>query len=312
MRRPSYLDLLESGELDRRVDVLYSILESCRLCPRRCGVNRLKGEKGYCRSGREPMVSSYGPHFGEEDVLVGVGGSGTIFLTNCNLRCIYCQNYEISHLGIGDVVSEEDIARYMLDLQRRGCHNINFVTPTHFAPQLVKAVRIAAAKGLMLPIVWNCSGYEDVEVVRLLDGVVDIYMPDVKYGDAEPARKYSNAPNYFEVAKMALKEMHRQVGDLEVDDRGIAYRGLIIRHLVLPNNLAGSEKVLRFIAEEISRNSYVNIMSQYWPAGEAHKYRELNRYITRDEFHKVVKLAEELGLTRGIQPDQILRFRFKL
>jgi putative pyruvate formate lyase activating enzyme len=312
MHRPSYLDLLESGELDRRIDVLYSILESCRLCPRRCGVNRLRGERGYCRSGREPMVSSYGPHFGEEDVLVGVGGSGTIFLTNCNLRCVYCQNYEISHLGIGDVVSEEDIARYMLDLQRRGCHNINFVTPTHFAPQLVKAVRIAAAKGLKLPIVWNCSGYEDVEVLRLLDGVVDIYMPDVKYGDAEPARKYSNAPDYFEVAKTALKEMHRQVGDLKVDDRGIAYRGLIIRHLVLPNNLAGSEKVLRFIAEEISRNSYVNIMSQYWPAGEAYKYRELSRYITRDEFHKVVKLAEELGLTRGIQPDQILRFRFKL
>lgn len=308
MWRASYLNLLESGELDKRIKVLYSILESCELCPRRCRINRLKGEKGYCRSGRELMVSSYGPHFGEEDVLVGVRGSGTIFLTNCNLRCIYCQNYEISHLGVGETVSEEDVARYMLNLQDRGCHNINFVTPTHFTPQLVKAIRIAGAKGLRLPIVWNCSGYENVEIIKLLDGIVDIYMPDVKYGDVEPARKYSNTPDYFEIVKVALKEMHRQVGDLKIDERGIAYRGLLIRHLVLPNDLAGSRKVLKFIAEEISRNSYVNIMSQYWPAGEAYKYKELSRRITWEEYDRVIRIAKELGLTRGIQSDQLLRF----
>ena len=297
--KPSYLRLYESGELDERVEELYNILESCELCPRKCGVNRLEGEKGFCKAGKKLMVSSYFPHFGEEDPLVGIHGSGTIFLTHCNLKCIYCQNYEISHLGVGELVSEERVARMMLELQALGCHNINFVTPTHYTPQLVRAIRVAAEKGLKLPIVWNCGGYENVEIVKLLDGIVDIYMPDIKYSSSEVAKKYSDAPDYFERCKEAVKEMHRQVGDLKIRN-GVAYRGLLIRHLVLPNNLAGSEEILKFI-RSLSKNSYVNIMAQYRPEGEAFKYKELNRRPTRDEFMKVIELAKELGLTRGLQ-----------
>jgi len=303
MFRPSYLELYESGELERRVEKLYKILESCELCPRKCGVNRLEGEKGFCRAGKKPMVSSYFPHFGEEEPLVGSNGSGTIFLTNCNLRCVYCQNYEISHLGIGKEVSVEVVAQMMLELQKLGCHNINFVTPTHYAPQLVKAIAIAAERGLKLPIVWNCSGYENVEIIKLLDGIVDIYMPDIKYSSKEAAEKYSKAPDYFDRCKEAVKEMHRQVGDLKIHN-GIAYRGLLIRHLVLPNRLAGSEEILKFIAS-LSKNSYVNIMAQYRPEGEAFKYEELNRRPTREEFLEVIELANELGLTRGLQPKHL-------
>lgn len=297
--KPSYLRLYESGELDERVEELYNILESCELCPRKCGVNRLEGEKGFCKAGKKLMVSSYFPHFGEEDPLVGIHGSGTIFLTHCNLKCIYCQNYEISHLGVGELVSEERVARMMLELQALGCHNINFVTPTHYTPQLVRAIRVAAEKGLKLPIVWNCGGYENVEIIKLLHGIVDIYMPDIKYSSSEVAKKYSDAPDYFERCKEAVKEMHRQVGDLKIRN-GVAYRGLLIRHLVLPNNLAGSEEILKFI-RSLSKNSYVNIMAQYRPEGEAFKYKELNRRPTRDEFMKVIELAKELGLTRGLQ-----------
>ncbi|RLI75341.1 radical SAM protein [Archaeoglobales archaeon] len=297
--KPSYLRLYESGELDERVEELYNILESCELCPRKCGVNRLEGEKGFCEAGKKLMVSSYFPHFGEEDPLVGIHGSGTIFLTHCNLKCIYCQNYEISHLGVGELVSEERVARMMLELQALGCHNINFVTPTHYTPQLVRAIRVAAEKGLKLPIVWNCGGYENVEIIKLLHGIVDIYMPDIKYSSSEVAKKYSDAPDYFERCKEAVKEMHRQVGDLKIRN-GVAYRGLLIRHLVLPNNLAGSEEILKFI-RSLSKNSYVNIMAQYRPEGEAFKYKELNRRPTRDEFMKVIELAKELGLTRGLQ-----------
>ena len=319
---PGYLKLHQTGELDERIERLYHLLASCELCARRCRVNRLEGEKGYCRSGRELVISSYGPHFGEEEPLVGgsgltiwsqfgvhpVGGSGTIFLTNCNLLCVYCQNYDISHLGYGRVTSEEAAAGYALELQNKGCHNINLVTPTHFTPQLVKTIKIAAEKGLCLPIVWNCGGYENVETIRLLDGIVDIYMPDIKYGTEEPAKRYSHAPDYFERCRESIKEMHRQVGDLRLDDRGIAYRGLLIRHLVLPDDLAGSERVLKFIAEELSPNSYVNIMSQYRPEGEAYKYPELNRHPTRDEYYRVIEMAERLGLTRGLQPKHLGRF----
>ena len=301
MWEPSYLKLYESGELDERIERLNKILESCELCPRRCRVNRLEVKKGVCRSGKELMVSSYGPHFGEEKPLVGTGGSGTIFLSNCNLLCVYCQNYEISHLGHGEVRSESQVANYMISLQNRGCHNINFVTPTHFAPQLVKATKLAIGTGLKIPIVWNCSGYENVEIIKLLAGVVDIYMPDIKYSQSKPAKKYSNAPDYFERCKEAVREMHRQVGDLNLDERGIAYRGLLIRHLVLPNDLAGSERVLKFIAEEISTNSYVNVMSQYRPAGRAHQYEELSRYPTSEEFDRAMAIANRLGLTRGLQ-----------
>lgn len=295
---PSYLKLLESNELDKKIKELYSILECCELCPRKCHVNRLKGERGFCKSGKELMISSFGPHFGEEPELVGTHGSGTIFLTNCNLLCVYCQNYEISHLGEGREVSLEEAAEMMLTLQKIGCHNINLVTPTHFTPQLVKAIKIAAEKGLKLPIVWNCSGYENVEVIKILDGIVDIYMPDIKYSNSESARKYSRAKDYFERCKEAVKEMHRQVGDLKIDERGIAYRGLIIRHLVLPNDLAGSEKVLEFVAS-LSKDSYVNIMDQYTPCWKAFEFKELSRPITASEYLKVIKIAKKLGLHRG-------------
>jgi len=299
----SYLTLLESGELTKRIKKLYQILESCQLCPRKCRVNRLKGQKGICRAGKKLMVASYHPHFGEEEVLVGSHGSGTIFLSYCSLRCLYCQNYKISHLGMGREYSEIEVSQMMLDLQGRGCHNINFVTPTHFAPQLVKAVRIAVEEGLNLPIVWNCGGYENFEIIKLLEGIVDIYMPDMKYGDNEPGKKYSNPPipDYWDRNREAVKEMHRQVGDLKVNERGIAEQGLLIRHLVLPDNIVNSENILKFIAKEISKNSYVNIMSQYYSSGEAFKFPELNRPVTEKEFLKVIQIAKKLGLTRGLK-----------
>jgi putative pyruvate formate lyase activating enzyme len=323
MSKPSYLALQKSNQLDKRIEDLFQILTSCELCARKCGVNRLEGETGYCRSGKELTISSYGPHFGEETPLVGrgslltlsrsfgispAGGSGTVFLTGCNMLCSYCQNYDISHLQNGRVVSEAQVAGYAIELQNRGCHNINFVTPSHFTPQLVKSVQIAAEKGLRLPIVWNCGGYENLETIKLLDGIVDIYMPDIKYGTMKPAKRYSDAEDYFERCKESVKEMHRQVGDLNLDHRGIAYQGLLIRHLVLPNDLAGSERVLRFIAEEISPDSYVNVMSQYRPEGEAHRYEELNRHPKRDEFQSVLEMACRLNLTRGLEAKHLGRF----
>ncbi|MGA2574253.1 MAG: radical SAM protein [Candidatus Methanomethylicaceae archaeon] len=262
-------------------------------------MNRLAGKEGFCRSGKELMVSSYGPHFGEEESLVGTGGSGAIFLTNCNLGCVYCQNYEISHLGYGQVRSEPQVADMMVRMQEGGCHNINLITPTHFAPQLVKAAKIAIGKGLRIPLLWNCGGYESVEVIRLLEGIVDIYKPDFKYGDSAVAEKYSNAPGYFQVAKEVVKEMHRQVGDLMLDGEGIACRGLLVRHLVLPNGLAGSEKVLRFIAKHISTGTYVNIMAQYRPCGKVRKFAELDRRPTLAEYRRAVDIARDFGLTRG-------------
>lgn len=296
--RPIYLDTHERGALGEKIGRLYRILGRCELCPRKCRVNRLNGQLGYCRSGKKLLVSSYSAHFGEEAPLVGAGGSGTIFLTNCNLLCVYCQNYDISHLGHGAPVSEEKAADYMIQLQRRGCHNINLVTPTHFAPQLARAIEIAIPKGLRLPIVWNCGGYENVETIRLLDGIVDIYMPDMKYGRADTAEKYSNAPDYFERCKEAVKEMHQQVGDLVIEDE-IAVRGLLIRHLVLPNDTAGSREVLEFIADEISKNTYINIMDQYRPMYKAYEFEKLNKRPTAEEYGRVVDIAGELGLKRG-------------
>jgi putative pyruvate formate lyase activating enzyme len=294
--QPSYLRL-SAAEFEARVVELYKILESCTLCARKCKVNRAEGQRGFCRSGKELLVSSSFPHFGEEPPLRGTYGSGTVFLAQCNLRCIYCQNWELSHLGEGEPMTEEELALVLLHLQQRGCHNINFVTPTHFAPQLIEAVRLAAAQGLRIPIVWNCGGYESVDVIELLDGIVDIYMPDIKYGDEAPAKKYSAAPDYFEVAQAAVREMHRQVGDLVIEG-GLAVRGLLIRHLVLPHGLAGSAEVLRFIAG-LSGESYVNIMDQYHPCYKALDYPELARRITQAEYDEVVALARGLGLHRG-------------
>lgn len=294
---PTYIATYERGELEKRLEKLEDILNDCRLCPRKCGVNRNKGEKGYCKSDKYLMVSSVQPHFGEESVLVGTHGSGTIFITNCNLGCIYCQNYDISHLGYGQRMTEEKLAIHMLNLQNNGCHNINFVTPTHYTPQIVKAVRIAVEKGLHLPIVYNCGGYEAKNTIELLDGIVDIYMPDIKYGNEKSGEKYSNAPDYFMVCKEAVKEMYRQVGDLKVD--GVAWQGLLIRHLVLPNGLAGSAEVLKFIATEISTKSYVNIMLQYRPMYKAYEHKELNRGIKMSEYRDAIAIATKLGLHRG-------------
>jgi putative pyruvate formate lyase activating enzyme len=301
MSAPIYLETYECGELDERIVQLWAILRACTLCPRECSVDRIKGERGYCKSDSQLMVSSVQPHFGEEDVLVGTHGSGTIFLTGCNLGCSYCQNYDISHLGHGRPMTEEELARGMLRLQNLGCHNINFVTPTHFTPQIVKALKLAIEGGLRVPLVYNCGGYESTRTLELLDGIVDIYMPDLKYSDNEVAKKYSNAKDYVEVSQAAIKEMHRQVGDLTVDERGIAVRGLLIRHLVLPHGLAGSEAVFTFIATELSRESYVNIMPQYRPMYKACEHDELSRGITLREYQEALRSARKWGLHRGFE-----------
>lgn len=296
---PSYIDLHKRGELERRIRLLLEFLKECHLCPRACGVNRLNGELGYCRASFELMISSAFPHFGEESPLVGRHGSGTIFLTHCNLRCIFCQNYDISHQGQGAQVTSSDLARTMIRLQEMGCHNINFVTPTHYAPQIISSLPEAIEMGLRLPIVYNCSGYESIEVIKLLEGIIDIYMPDIKFMDEKFAGRYSKASDYPIVIKEVLKEMHRQVGDLRINPNGIAERGLLIRHLVMPNGVASTEAVLRFIAEEISVHSYVNIMAQYRPEYRAYEYPEINRRITHKEYMEAVQIARSFHLYRG-------------
>ena len=304
---PAYVRLYEAGELENRVAAGYEMLQECKLCARECGVNRLQGEKGFCRSDARVMISSAGPHFGEEPPLVGRHGSGTIFLTNCNLECVFCQNYDISQQGRGREVESDDLASAMLALQRMGCHNINFVTPTHYIPQILAGLHIAVKNGLRIPLVHNCGGYESIDALRLLDGVFDIYMPDIKYGDNDMGGKYSKAPNYFDAATAAVSEMHRQVGDLATDPEGIAERGLLIRHLVLPDNLAGTREVVEYISK-LSRNSYVNIMDQYRPENRAFEYPELSRRISSKEFMDAVSLAEEAGLSRGFPHDRRKRF----
>lgn len=298
---PSYLEKLTIKDLRERADALLQLLSECRICPNECNVNRADGEKGtYCHSANEVIVSSFAPHFGEEPPLVGFSGSGTIFFTNCNLSCVFCQNYDISQLGLGTTISVFDLAAIMLSLQERGCHNINLVTPTHFVPQIVTALVIAIEKGLEIPIVYNCGGYESVETLKLLEDIVDIYMPDIKYSNNETASQLSGIKNYWNVVQPAVKEMHRQVGDLHINRRGIAKRGLLIRHLVLPNNLAGSEKVIDFVADEISKDTYINIMDQYYPVYNANHFVDLNRRITTAEFDKVINYARRKGLTRGL------------
>ena len=298
---PSYISEISVEELKERRDKLYELLEACKLCPNECGVERRVTDNGNCRSGYLPVVSSYGPHFGEEPPLVGRFGSGTIFFTNCNLDCKFCQNYDISHYGLGREISINDLADMMLYLQNRGCHNINFVTPTHFTPQIVDALIIARERGLEIPLVYNCGGYESIETLKLLDKIIDIYMPDIKYSINENALKYSGISNYWDVVKSAVKEMHRQVGDLVISSSGIARRGLLIRHLVLPNDISGSKEILDFIVEEISINSYVNIMDQYRPAYIANQFPEINRRITSKEYTEVINYAKEIGLHRGFE-----------
>lgn len=296
--RPGYISLYESGELFRRIAALNKILKDCVLCPRRCHVDRTAGEKGVCRTGTMPVVAAAHPHFGEEPPLVGRGGSGAIFLTYCNLKCVFCQNYDISHLGDGREVSLEELSSMMVRLQREGCHNINFVTPTHQTVQIVEALPRAVEAGLEVPLVYNCGGYESVETLELLEGIFDIYMPDMKYGSNDAAKRYSGAKDYVERARAAIIEMHRQVGDLVIDRDGIALRGLIIRHLVLPDGLAGTKEVMRFIAREVSRDSYVNIMDQYRPCYRAFEDPHLSRRITAVEFAEAVSAARAEGLWR--------------
>jgi len=298
MVKSSYLKL-PPGELAGRAKKAVHLLGDCTVCAQECRVNRLKGELGICRGGRQAAVSSYGPHFGEEDVLVGKGGSGTIFFTYCNLSCEFCQNCEISRYGEGDEVSAGELAGMMLELQERGCHNINLVSPSHFVPQFLEALAVAAKEGLTLPLVYNTGGYDAPGTLDLLDGIVDIYMPDIKFADDDAGRKYSGAAGYFTVVKKAVKKMHAQVGDLALDGRGIACRGLLVRHLVLPNNLARSEKVFEFLAGEVSKNTFINVMDQYYPAFKAFNHPELNRRLTRKEFREALDAARRAGLSRS-------------
>jgi len=294
---PAYLRLPPNILADK-VREAEEILRECTLCPRECRVDRTSGERGFCRTGDNPFISSYGPHFGEEKPLVGRFGSGTIFMGNCNLGCLFCQNYSISHLGEGTEISFEKLAEIMLSLQQQGCHNINFVTPTHQMPIILKSLLIASEKGLNIPVVYNCGGYESLHAIEILDGIVDIYMPDFKYSDPAMAFKYSKAEDYPRAVMTAIKEMHRQVGDLITDQRGIAMRGLLVRHLVLPEGIAGTAGVVKFLAEEISKNTYINIMDQYHPCFKAFDYPPLNRRITPQEYADAVQMAIDAGLKR--------------
>ncbi len=292
--------VLSKEKLNERIEAAYKLLESCRVCPRECGVNRLKNDKlGFCRSGLNPVIASVSPHHGEEPPLSGTKGSGTIFFANCNLRCVYCQNYPISQMGNGEERTPGELACQMLWVQEQGCHNLNLVTPTHFMPQILKALGIARERGFNLPVVYNTSGYDSLESLNLLDGIVDIYLPDMRYSDDKAALKYSIAPHYPEINRAAVKEMYRQVGNLALDENGIAKWGLIIRHLILPCGLSGTEKIMKFLAEEISKDVYISLMSQYFPAYKAHEFKELSRRITAVEYEEAYQIMQKYGLENG-------------
>jgi putative pyruvate formate lyase activating enzyme len=298
MSQASYTLLQKRGLLKGRAEKALAMLEECRLCPRACGVNRLHGELGFCKTLRYARVASYGAHFGEEAPLVGTHGSGTIFFSSCNLLCSFCQNYDISHLGDGVEVDAKELAGMMLDLADKGCHNINFVTPTHVVPQILEALELAAHAGLDLPLVYNSGGYDSVETIMQLEGIFDIYMPDFKFWDEGHARTFCSAPDYREVACAAFKEMHAQVGDLVVDSRGIAQRGMLVRHLVMPSGLAGTSEVMRSLAREISMNTYVNVMDQYRPCYKAKDDPLLHRRITHTEYEEALEAARAAGIRR--------------
>jgi len=295
---PVYIELLRKGELKSRVVEAYRRLGSCNICAHNCGANRLDGELGICRTSDRAKVSSYGPHLGEEDPLRGWRGSGTIFFTRCNLRCQYCQNHDISQTDQGSEVTPEELAMMMLELQERGCHNINFVSPSHVVPQILAGLLIAAQAGLCVPLVYNTGGYDSLESLELLEGVIDIYMPDMKYANPRIGLHYSKIRNYPTVNQAAVKEMHRQVGDLQINEHGLATRGLLVRHLVLPNGLAGTDQVVKFLAEDISLNTYINIMDQYRPAHKASQYPKLTRPITHKEYQQALDWAHDAGLKR--------------
>ncbi|MDP2916876.1 MAG: radical SAM protein [Dehalococcoidia bacterium] len=299
---PGYVALYRSGELKRRAEALEARLEACDICPRNCGINRLRDECGFCHSGRLPIISSVCAHHGEEPALSGTRGSGTIFLGNCNMRCVYCQNHQVSQDWKAQQPREIEhhaLAEHMICLQEQGCHNINLVTPSHFVPQIVRALLEAVPMGLNLPLVYNTGGYDSVSVLKEMDGVVDIYLPDIRYASDEYAKRFSQAPDYVEVNRAAIKEMYRQVGNLKVDDHEIAYRGVIVRHLILPERLAGSHESLRWLAEEVSPMVTVSVMSQYYPTHRASEFPQLSRKITYEEYTEVAELVDTLGLENG-------------
>ena len=303
MFEPGYIALCRSGELKRRAEALEARLSSCDICLRECGVNRLKGEQKFCRSAHLPVVSAVCAHYGEEPVISGSKGSGTIFFGNCNMRCVYCQNYQISQDGTRQQAKEMDfhtLAERMLYLQDElGCHNINFVSPSHFVPQLARAVLEAVPMGLRLPLVYNTSGYDSIKSLRMLDGIISIYLPDLRYSSDKWTRKFSQAPDYVAHARAAIREMYRQVGDVVLDDAGLAQKGLIVRHLILPNGLAGSQESLTWLVKEISPAVTVSIMSQYFPAHRAWRIPLLARAISPSEYSKVIELVDRLGLENG-------------
>ncbi len=300
--QPGYPALYENGELEKRIAAAENLLDSCHLCPRQCGVNRRAGERGICQTGNKIIVADYAPHFGEEAPLVGRGGSGTIFVAGCNLGCVFCQNYGISHSSQGMELSAGQLAAIMVSLQKQGCHNINFVTPSHVVPQILAALPPAVDKGLSVPLVYNSSGYDLVEALELLDGVIDIYLPDFKFWKKDTAARYAGAPDYPARAKAAIREMYRQVGDLRIDEDGIASKGLLVRHLVMPGGLAETREIVKFPAE-LSTDTYVNIMEQYRPEGRAAEFPDLARPLEHEEYEEALALARQAGLHRLDEKD---------
>jgi len=296
-RVPRYIALEKSGELERREQALWAMLKGCSLCPRLCSVNRAAGTRGKCGIADKFKIASFGAHHGEEQVLRGTRGSGTVFFSNCNMLCVFCLNWQINHRGDGVYTSHQELADMMLELQRRGCHNINFVTPTHVVPHIVKALRLAIEGGLSIPLVYNSSGYDSLEVVKLLDGIIDIYLPDFKYQDARIAARFSQgAPDYPRHVAAAIKEMHRQVGNLQVDENGIAYRGVLVRHLILPDNSAGTDKFVKWVAGTLGRDAHVNIMGQFRPMFRSMDYPPLDRRPTEKELEQAMRWAQSAGL----------------
>lgn len=293
---PKYIKEKQQGGLLKKINQASSLLASCTLCPRQCKVDRTKEEKGYCSTGKKALVSNFSAHFGEEPQLVGDHGSGTIFFSNCNLKCIFCQNYDISVRGMGQEADDEKIASIMLHLQKIGCHNINLVTPSHVVPQILKALNIAIDYGLNIPLIYNCSGYESIDTLCILKNIIDIYMPDFKFWDPDLSKKYCHSRDYPHITRKAIKEMHDQVGDLKVDKSGVACSGLLVRHLVMPGNLDGTHEILKFIKEKISPQTRINVMSQYHPMGDADKIKELSTPLTPEEFRTAIDMAKRLNL----------------
>ncbi|PIQ90973.1 MAG: radical SAM protein [Candidatus Omnitrophica bacterium CG11_big_fil_rev_8_21_14_0_20_41_12] len=296
---PAYINLYKNGRLKEIADQLFSSLESCQICPRRCKVNRLDGKVGFCKTTKLPKIYSFMPHHGEEPPISGAKGSGTIFFSHCNMNCIYCQNYEFSQLGAGKEYTLEQLAQIMLKLQEEGCHNINLVTPTHVLPQILKSLELAIPQGLKIPLVYNTSGYESSEVIKLLDGIVDIYLADSRYGDNQIAKELSLASDYVEANQQALKEMHRQVGVAKFSDDGLIQRGLIIRHLVLPNGCSSTDKVMKFIAHQLSEDTYLSLMSQYLPYHKASTNSKINRRLKAVEYEEAKQILEKYHLLNG-------------